>query len=231
MPDDDLTRRGTAIVTGASAGIGVAFARRLAELGNDLVLVARREQRIAALSDELAAAHGVHVEPLTADLGDPAGLARVVQRAAGDDIAMLVNNAGINGYAPFAEIDPEVAARVIALNVTAPALLTRAAIPGKLARGRGDVVNIASILSFAGSLPPDPLPARATYAATKSFVVTFTRTLAAELAGTPLRIQVVCPGYTKTEFHRRPGRRRRDAPRSREAPRRRRGSRPSRRRR
>jgi uncharacterized protein len=192
---------GTAIVTGASAGMGVVFARRLAERGWKLVLVARREERIVALADELRAAHGVDVQALTADLGDPEGLARVVDRAAAEDVAMLVNNAGINGYAPFVEIDPEIVARVIALNVTAPALLSRAALPGMLRRGEGTIVNVASILSFAGSLPPDPLPWRATYAATKSFLVTFTRTLAAEMADTPLRIQVVCPGYTKTEFH------------------------------
>jgi short-subunit dehydrogenase len=191
----------TAIVTGASAGIGVVFARRLAERGSDLVLVARREERIVALGEELRAAHGVDVQALTADLGDPAGLQRVVERASEDDVAMLVNNAGINGYAPFADIDPEIAAKVIALNVTAPALLSRAALPGMLDRREGTMVNVASILSFAGSLPPDPLPWRATYAATKGFLVTFTRTLAAEVADTPLRIQVVCPGYTKTEFH------------------------------
>ena len=126
---------------------------------------------------------------------------RVVERAAADDVGMLVNNAGINGYAPFAEVEPDIVAKVIALNVTAPALLCRAALPGMLQRGEGAIVNVASILSFAGSLPPEPLPSRVTYAATKGFLVTFTRTLAAEVAGSPLRIQVVCPGYTKTEFH------------------------------
>jgi short-subunit dehydrogenase len=192
---------GTAIVTGASAGIGVEYARRLAGEGSDLVLVARREDRIVALAEELSAAHGVRAEPLAADLGDPDGLARVAERAAADDVAVLVNNAGINGYAPFPEVEPRIVERVVALNVTAPALLSRAVVPGMLARGEGTIVNVASILAFAGSLPPDPLPARVTYAATKSFVVTFTRTLAAEVAGSPLRIQVVCPGYTKTEFH------------------------------
>ncbi len=191
----------TAIVTGASAGMGVEFARRLAARGSSLVLVARREERIHALAEELRAAHSVEVQPLTADLGDPDDLARVVERAAEEDVSMLVNNAGINGYGPFADIDPEIVARVIALNVTAPALLTRAAFPGMLQRGEGTIVNVASILSFAGSLPPEPLPHRVTYAATKSFLVTFTRTLAAEVADTPVRIQVVCPGYTKTEFH------------------------------
>lgn len=192
---------GTAMVTGASAGMGVEFARRLAARGNDLVLVARREGRIVALADELRTAHGVEVEPLVADLSDAADLARVVQRVEAADVSMLVNNAGINGYAPFPEVDPMIVARMIALNITAPALLTRAAVPGMLERAHGAIVNVASILSFAGSVPPEPLPWRVIYAATKSFLVTFTRTLAAELAETPLRIQVACPGYTKTEFH------------------------------
>lgn len=191
----------TAIVTGASAGMGVVFARRLAERGSNLVLVARREERIVALAGELRGAHGVDVQALTADLADAKDLQRVVERAAADDVAMLVNNAGINGYAPFVEVDPEIVAKVIALNATAPALLSRAALPGMLRRGEGTIVNVASILSFAGSLPPDPLPWRTTYAATKSFLVTFTRTLAAEVADGAVRIQVVCPGYTKTEFH------------------------------
>jgi short-subunit dehydrogenase len=192
---------GTAIVTGASAGIGVVYAHRLADRGFDLVLVARRRERIEALADELRAAHGIAAEALVADLADPADLGRVAERAATDDVSMLVNNAGINGYAPFHEVDPDIVGKVIAVNVTAPALLSRAVLPGMLARGEGAIVNVASILSFASSLPPDPLPLRATYAATKGFVLTFGRTLAAELAGTRVRVQVVCPGYTKTEFH------------------------------
>jgi uncharacterized protein len=191
----------SAIVTGASAGIGTVFARRLAERGSDLVLVARRRERIEALAEELRAAHGVRAEALVADLGDPADLARVSERAAADDVSMLVNNAGINGYAPFADVEPDILGKVIAVNVTAPALLSRAALPGMLERGEGTIVNVASILAFAASLPPDPLPLRVTYAATKGFVVTFTRTLAAEVADTPVRVQVLCPGYTKTEFH------------------------------
>jgi short-subunit dehydrogenase len=192
---------GSAIVTGASAGIGAVYARRLAERGSDVVLVARRRERIEALAEELRDAHGVAAEPLVADLGDPGDLARVAERAAAPDVSMLVNNAGINGYDRFVEIPPDIVARVIALNVTAVAQLARAALPGMLERGEGAIVNVASILAFAASLPPDPLPLRATYAATKGFVLTFSRTLAAEVADTPVRVQVVCPGYTKTEFH------------------------------
>src|SRR4051794_37256566 len=119
---------GTAIVTGASAGIGAVFARRLAERGHDLVLVARRTERL----DDLARELGVRVEALGADLARPDDLARVAERAAADDVDLLVNNAGINGYGPFAEIDPAVLTGVLAVNVTAPAVLARAAIAGML---------------------------------------------------------------------------------------------------
>src|SRR5215210_1929856 len=165
---------GTAIVTGASAGIGAVYARRLAERGSDLVLVARRQERIEALAGELSGAHGIAAEALVADLGDLGGVARVAERATASDVSMLVNNAGINGYAGFAEVSPSIVEKVIAVNVTAPALLARAALPGMLARGDGTIVNVASILAFACSLPPDPLPWRTTYAATKAFVVAFT---------------------------------------------------------
>jgi short-subunit dehydrogenase len=191
----------TAVVTGASAGLGVLFARRLAERGHDLVLVARRADRLEELAATLREEHGVAVEALRADLAAPADLERVAARAAGEDVALLVNNAGINGYGPFEEADAAVLARVVAVNVTAVLVLARAAIPGMLARGEGAVINVASLLAFAGSIPPDPLPARAAYAGSKAFVVTFTRTLAAELEGTPVRAQVLCPGYTATEFH------------------------------
>ncbi|MFF8404739.1 SDR family NAD(P)-dependent oxidoreductase [Streptomyces sp. NPDC014846] len=192
---------GTALVTGASSGIGAEYARQLAERGWDLTLVARRAERLAALADRLREHTGAAVETLVADLARPADLARVEARAAADDVTLLVNNAGINGYGPFAEADPALLTKVLHVNVEVPTVLTRAAVPGMLTRGRGTVVNVASLLAFAGDLPPGPLPHRAVYAGTKGFLVTFTRTLAAELAGTPLHVQVVCPGLTATEFH------------------------------
>ncbi|MEV7691463.1 SDR family NAD(P)-dependent oxidoreductase [Streptomyces bungoensis] len=192
---------GTALVTGASSGIGAEYAVRLARRGHDLVLVARRADRLEALAGRLREEAGVAVEPVVADLAHSADLARLAERASADDVALLVNNAGINGYGPFAEVDAGLLAKVIAVNVTAPTILTRAAVPGMLARGRGAVVNVASLLAFAGDLPPGPLPHRAVYGGTKGYVVAFTRTLAAELAGTPVRVQVVCPGLTATEFH------------------------------
>ncbi len=192
---------GAAVVTGASAGIGAAYARRLAARGQDLVLVARRTDRLARLADELRDDHGVTVETIGANLADDAGIGAVADRLAGDDIAMLVNNAGINGYAPLADAAPSVLASVVRVNALAPVLLTRAALPGMLARERGAIVNVASLLAFSGGASHPGMPARATYAGTKAHLVTFTRVLADEVDGTGVRVQVLCPGYTATEFH------------------------------
>ncbi|MEU0054164.1 SDR family oxidoreductase [Streptomyces sp. NPDC006309] len=192
---------GTALVTGASSGIGEEYAGRLAERGRNVVLVARRAERLDALARRLRRDSRVEVETLVADLARPADLARVAERAAGEDVDLVVNNAGINGYGPFAEVDPALLGKVLEVNVVAPTVLTRAAVPGMVRRGRGAVVNVASLLAFAGDLPPGPLPRRAVYGGTKGYVVTFSRTLAAELAGTGVRVQVVCPGLTATEFH------------------------------
>ncbi|MEV6808442.1 SDR family oxidoreductase [Streptomyces sp. NPDC051132] len=194
-------RAGRAVVTGASSGIGAEYAARLAGRHWDLVLVARRAERLGVLAERLREGTGAEVEPMVADLADSADLRRVAERIAAEDVSLLVNNAGINGYGPFTEADPALLTKVIDVNVTAPTVLTRAVLPGMLARGRGAVVNVASLLAFAGALPPGPLPHRAVYGGTKGYLVTFTRTLAAELAGTPVRVQVVCPGLTATEFH------------------------------
>ncbi|GAA2253329.1 short-chain dehydrogenase [Streptomyces ruber] len=192
---------GTAVVTGASSGIGAEYAARLAASGRRLVLVARRADRLTGLARRLREDTGAEAETLVADLARAEDVARVAERVVAEDVDLLVNNAGINGYGPFAEVGPALLAKVLDVNVVAPTALTRAAVPGMLARGRGAVVNVASLLAFAGSLPPEPLPYRAVYAGTKGYMVTFTRTLAAELAGTPVRVQVVCPGLTATEFH------------------------------
>lgn len=193
--------QGTALVTGASAGIGALYAQRLAAGGYDVVLVARREARLHELATRLQQDHGIRAEVLVADLGTGAGVHAVAARAGGEDISLVLNNAGIGGYGPFAETDPRLLEQLVNLHITGPLLATRAALPGMLARGRGSVVNVASLLAFSASLPPDPLPARATYAGAKAFLVHFTRTLAAELQGAPVRVQVLCPGMTATEFN------------------------------
>jgi short-subunit dehydrogenase len=193
--------QGTALITGTSAGIGAVYARRLASRGYDVVLVARREERLRNMSAELQAAHGIRAEVLKADLTVEADMQRVAQRAGGEDISLVINNAGIGGYGPFAEVDPALLEQLVRLHILAPMLVTRAALPGMLARGRGAIINVASLLAFSGSLPPNPLPHRATYAGAKAFLVQFTRTLAGEVRGTPVKVQVVCPGMTETEFN------------------------------
>jgi uncharacterized protein len=196
------TSRAHAVITGASSGIGAAFAARLVADGYDLTLVARRRDRLTNFAAQLAETGPTTVKVHVADLTDPTGL-----RSAEDLIAaipkldLLVNNAGFAGYAPFTGLDPAIATALIGVHVTAPTRLTQAALPAMTGRGRGAVINIASLLAFSGSLPPGPLPYRATYAAAKAYLLTFTTALAGELAGTGVRVQACCPGPVATEFH------------------------------
>ena len=194
--------RPRALITGASAGIGAAYAERLARDGYDVILVARRRDRLEALAERLRREADAHAEVLEADLTDPGALARVEARAAGDEsLALLVNNAGFGGYGPFVQVDPEVIDGLIDVHVRAVARLTRAALPGMVRRRAGGVINVASLLAVSGPVPPDPLPHRATYAGAKAFIVTFTQALAGELTGTGVNVQVVLPGLVATEFH------------------------------
>jgi short-subunit dehydrogenase len=194
-----------ALVTGASSGIGQAYAQRLGRDGWELVLVARRRDRLEALAADLREAHGVAVRVLDLDLGDPAKLQELVREVEASSLDMLVNNAALAHYAPFADLDPSRAAELVHINTLAPVLLTRAAVGGMRDRGRGAVVNVASLLAFSGSADAPHLPARAVYAATKSFLVTFTCIVATEMRGTGVKLQVVCPGVVRSEFHSRQG--------------------------
>jgi len=194
-----------AVVTGASAGIGWAYAEALAARGYDLVAVGRRAERLDELATQVMAEHGVQVDAVAADLADDDDVARLCRRLATAPPELLVNNAGLAHYKPFADLPPEQARELIDVNVTAPVLLTRAVLPGMVARGSGAVVNIASLLAFSGAATAEFMPKRAVYAATKSFIVTYTQILAGELAGTGVRVQVVCPGIVRTEFHSRQG--------------------------
>ena len=194
-----------AMVTGASSGIGEAFAERLAGDGWDLALVARRADRLEQLAARLGAAHGVEVRPIAADLADPARVEALCAAVAELPLGLLVNNAALAHYMPFAELPSDVARELVQLDVLAPVLLSRAAVGGMVARGDGAVVNVASLLAFSGAWERDYLPKRAVYAASKSFLVTFTQILAAELRGTGVHAQVVCPGLVRSEFHTRQG--------------------------
>ncbi|WP_396268425.1 SDR family NAD(P)-dependent oxidoreductase [Glutamicibacter sp. M10] len=152
--------RPIAFITGASSGIGAAMATVLAEAGHDLVLVARRADRLAALAERLSDA-GASSETLTVDLSEKAGLKRAVERAAAGDIDVLVSNAGVSAYGPFAEIDPGELDRAWTLNADVTPVLARAALPGMLGRGRGGIISVASNLAFsAGADQPRVLTRR-----------------------------------------------------------------------
>ena len=197
------SNRRRALVTGASSGIGAVFAERLAREGYDLVVVARRRERLETLAALLRDEAKVEVEVLAADLTRREERARVERAIASDErLELLVNNAGAGRYRPFVELDPDVAEEILQLEAVTPMRLTRAALPGMVARGRGGVINVASLLAFSGPIPPGQgMPHRACYASGKSFTVTFTQTLAHELSGTGVRVMVCCPGIVATEFH------------------------------
>lgn len=186
---------GTAVVTGASSGIGAVYADRLARRGYDLILVARREDRLKALAQTIGDATGRKVQTVAADLADEASLARVEGILSADDsIRVLVNNAGLARLAPLAKAPVGDSLAQIALNITALTRLTQAVLPGFVARNEGLFINVASVLALHAT------PISAVYSGTKAFVLTFTRGLQAELAETGIRAQAVLPAATATDL-------------------------------
>lgn len=189
------TARSTAFVTGASSGIGEAFARRLASEGYDLVLVARRQELLQKLADELVERHGVGVTVVAADLSNDAGAGRVADLiAATPRVGMLVNSAGFGTRGLYADVDPGKSGAMIYLHTVAMARLTRAALPAMIAGGAGSIVNVSSIGAFYTA------PHYVSYSATKAFVNMFCLGLGQELRGTGVRVQALCPGLTRTGF-------------------------------
>jgi short-subunit dehydrogenase len=184
-----------ALITGASAGLGTEYARQLAGAGVSLILTARRADRLEELARELRAEHGVAVDVVPADLSTAEGLALVEGRiAASPDIDLLVNNAGFGGRAGFVKGDTADHIGMARVHVEATVRLTHAALPGMIARGRGAVINVASVAAFS------PFSG-AMYSGTKAFLAMFSLNLQAELAGKGVVVQALCPGMTHTEFH------------------------------
>lgn len=195
-PANDTHPTKTAAITGASSGIGEVFARELAAEGYNLLLVARREERLWSLADELRERHGVESEIFTADLTVPDDVRRLEQRLADHpSLAMLVNNAGFGVGGLFAETDVSKQIEMIDVHVVAPVRFTRAVLPGMIAAGGGAVINLASVAGYLTG------PGSATYCATKGYLISFSESLAIELRGTGVRVQALCPGFTYTEFH------------------------------
>uniref|UniRef100_E1TIG2 NADP-dependent 3-hydroxy acid dehydrogenase YdfG n=1 Tax=Burkholderia sp. (strain CCGE1003) TaxID=640512 RepID=E1TIG2_BURSG len=187
--------KGTALITGASSGIGAIYADRLAKQGYDLILVARNRERLAALSSRITSATRRSVEILDADLNDKAGLAAVEAKLKQDaSITLLVNNAGVGTHTPLLGSDVDAMQRMIDLNVSALTRLTYAAVPGFVARGKGALINIASIVAIA----PEIL--NGVYGGSKAFVLAFSQSLHHELADKGIQVQAVLPGATATEF-------------------------------
>jgi uncharacterized protein len=186
----------TAVVTGASSGIGAEIARELARRGHNLTLVARREDRLRALADELGREHGVRAVVIAADVSTDEGRASMIDRlrADGRDVEVLINNAGYGSAGRFQELDGDKETQMVRINCEAVVALSAEYVPQMVARGRGAVLNVASTAAF------QPLPRQATYSASKAFVLTYTEALTADLHGTGVTATALCPGPVPTEF-------------------------------
>lgn len=187
-----------ALVTGATSGIGAAFAQRLATDGYDLIIVGRREERLK----EFAATHTkVNARIVAADLSTEDGIGTVARICAEEPLDMLVNNAGVSHYMPLADLPADKARELVNVKVLAPTQLMRAAVGPMQQRGTGTILNVSGMIAFSGPADKSVMPRRAVYAGTLAYLVAMTQTLAAEVADSGVRVGVVCPGVVATEFH------------------------------
>jgi short-subunit dehydrogenase len=186
----------TCLVTGASSGIGVEIARQLAARGHGVTLTARRKDRLEELAAELRERHGVRADTVACDLSSAAARKRMVKTVAdrGLDVEVLVNNAGFGSAGRFQDLDGDAELRMVRTNVEAVVDLCTVYVPRMVERGRGALLNVASVAAY------QPVPRQATYAATKAFVLSFTEGLHVDLKGTGVTASALCPGPTKTEF-------------------------------
>lgn len=192
-----------ALVTGASSGIGRAFAERLGADGYNLIIVGRRRER---LEDLAASLPNVEVRPLVADLGTDAGIEVIADACAREELSMLVNNAGVAHYMPFIDLPADKANELLHVKVIAPTMLARATVPGMGKRGEGAIINVSGMLAFSGPASLGTLPLRrAVYTGTLAHIVALSQALHEELTVHGIRVQALCPGVVATEFHERQG--------------------------
>jgi short-subunit dehydrogenase len=192
------TTRPLAVVTGASAGLGKVFCQKLAARGYDLIAVARDGNRLESLRQELEQRHGIAVEVFPADLTIDTDVSLLAERLTrSPQLVLLVNNAGFGSRGTLADASPALQEAMLKLHIMAPMRLVQAALPVLLRRGQGAIVNVSSMASFLYSA------GNVNYCATKAYLTTFSEGLAAEVAGTGVRVQALCPGFTPTEFHQR----------------------------
>jgi short-subunit dehydrogenase len=193
----DWPEPGTALITGASSGIGAAYARQLAEAGFDLIIVARRKDRLDDMASNLQNTNGINVEVIAADLSNTEDIKRVAARAKEiDDLSVLVSNAGFGTIGNFADLPLQRHLDMLNVHVVATINLCHAVLPAMKARNKGVIIIVSSVMSVSF------LPGNTMYSSTKAFLKTFAENLALELKGTQVRMQALCPGFTDTEFQR-----------------------------
>ena len=186
----------SAIVTGASSGLGEAYTRLLASLGYDLVIVARRYDRLIPIAKEVEDKYGVSVTVLPGDLCSENDLSAIEQIVRGtSNLSVLINNAGFGTLGPFVDVDISKSLNMIALHVTASTRLVKAALPGMLAQREGIIINVASVAPFL------PVAGNVIYNGTKSYLIAFSECLQLEVESAGIRVQALCPGFTRTGFH------------------------------
>jgi len=185
----------TALITGATSGIGAAFAKRLAQDGFNLIVTGRRKEKINALAYELSETYHINVEVIIVELSDNVELEALVERISNLHIDILINNAGfgINRY--FCEEDPRIQEEMVQVHVICPMKLIHAVLPNMIRRGNGVIINVSSVGAFFS------IPKNTIYSGTKAFLRAFTESLHLELMGTGVKVQVLCPGLVRTDFH------------------------------
>lgn len=191
--------RRLALITGATAGIGKAFAVRLANDGWDLVLVARDAQRLDELCTALTETYSIGAIPLPADLATPSGVESVEAKLREGTFELLINSAGLSLHTPFLKSTPEQELYLLSVNVLAVMRLTHAVLPGMVTRRRGNIINVSSVAGFAATMPGS------TYPASKAWVTNFSESVALSVARHGVKVLALCPGFTRSEFHSRAG--------------------------